>query len=209
MNDDGDPRRVRIISNANYAPYEGRRRRVANVSLVHDMREGEIRPHTYRSRSKKNGKRNTRGISCSLYKCYVCPTRYLTFDRGSDWCNSSENKYVISGSEIMLQPVLLASLMSSLAITLAFGQSANAPSNDPQAAAVSSRAAAAYDASKEDAKDMRLVGSHDLAARTAYQPTIKQQGDRWILYVGHHGGRDINPLNGAEEENGTSILDVT
>lgn len=109
----------------------------------------------------------------------------------------------------MLRPVLLASVASSLAITAALGQSANAPSNDPQGAEVAARAAAAYDASKEEAKDMRLVGSHDLAARTAYQPTIKQQGDRWILYVGHHGGRDINPLTGAEEENGTSILDVT
>src|SRR5581483_834199 len=30
-----------------------------------------------------------------------------------------------------------------------------------------------------------------------------------ILYVGHHGGRQVNPLTGQEEENGTSILDVT
>jgi hypothetical protein len=62
---------------------------------------------------------------------------------------------------------------------------------------------------KGAAKNVRLVGTHDLAARTAYQPTIHKQGDRWIAYIGHHGGRKINPLTGKEEENGTSILDVT
>jgi hypothetical protein len=61
----------------------------------------------------------------------------------------------------------------------------------------------------EEARNVRLVGFHDLAARTAYQPTIKRQGARWIAYVGHHGGRMVNPLTGRLEENGTSILDVT
>ena len=62
---------------------------------------------------------------------------------------------------------------------------------------------------KEEAQNMRLVGYHDLSARTAYQPTIKKQGNRWIAYVGSHGGRMVNPLNGQMEENGTNILDVT
>ena len=62
---------------------------------------------------------------------------------------------------------------------------------------------------KEEAHNVRLVGYHDLAARTAYQPTIKKQGDRWIAYIGSHGGRMVNPLTGELEENGTSILDVT
>jgi hypothetical protein len=62
---------------------------------------------------------------------------------------------------------------------------------------------------QEEARNLRLVGFHDLAARSAYQPTIKHQGERWILYVGHHGGRRVNPLTGKLEENGTSILDVT
>lgn len=57
--------------------------------------------------------------------------------------------------------------------------------------------------------DMRLVGQHDLQARSAYQPVIHRQGGRWIAYVGHHGGRKPNPLTGREELNGTSILDVT
>src|SRR5712692_396113 len=57
--------------------------------------------------------------------------------------------------------------------------------------------------------DMELVGSHDLQDRSAYQPVIHKQGDRWIAYIGHHGGVSRNPLSGAEEPNGTSILDVT
>jgi hypothetical protein len=65
-----------------------------------------------------------------------------------------------------------------------------------------------------EARNMRLVGHHDLQARSAYQPTIQRQGERWILYVGHHGGnrrepRPPNPLTGEPEFNGTSILDVT
>src|SRR4029453_4916367 len=38
-----------------------------------------------------------------------------------------------------------------------------------------------------EAKDMRLVGYSDLQARSAYQPLIHRQGDRWIAYIGHHG----------------------
>jgi hypothetical protein len=61
---------------------------------------------------------------------------------------------------------------------------------------------------------MRLVGFNDLQGRSAYQPTIHRQGDRWIAYIGHHGGTDavpkpVNPLTGQPEFNGTSILDVT
>ena len=57
--------------------------------------------------------------------------------------------------------------------------------------------------------DMELVGVHDLQSRSAYQPVVRKQGDRWIAYIGHHGGRALNPLTGKEEQNGTSILDVT
>ena len=70
-------------------------------------------------------------------------------------------------------------------------------------------ASAAWAQVGEEARNVRLVGFHDLAARSAYQPTIKRQGDRWIAYIGSHGGRSVNPLNGQLEENGTSILDVT
>jgi hypothetical protein len=65
-----------------------------------------------------------------------------------------------------------------------------------------------------EAKNMRLVGHNDLQARSAYQPTIHHQGDRYIAYVGHHGGtpdvpKPINRLTGQAEFNGTSIVDVT
>src|SRR5206468_11203100 len=65
-----------------------------------------------------------------------------------------------------------------------------------------------------EALNMKLVGTNDLQGRSAYQPTIHHQGDRWIAYIGHHGGADavpkpINPLSGQPEFNGTSIVDVT
>src|ERR1700716_1116023 len=64
-----------------------------------------------------------------------------------------------------------------------------------------------------DAKNMRLVGFNDLQARSAYQPTVHKQGDRYIAYIGHHGAsyvpQPVNPVNGKPEFNGTSIVDVT
>jgi hypothetical protein len=63
-------------------------------------------------------------------------------------------------------------------------------------------------------RNMRLVGFDDLQSRSAYQPTVHHQGDRWIAYIGHHGGTEavpkpVNPLTGQPEFNGTSVLDVT
>jgi hypothetical protein len=65
-----------------------------------------------------------------------------------------------------------------------------------------------------EAMNMRLVGYSDLQGRSAYQPTIQRQGNRYIAYVGHHGGTDavpqpVNSLTGQPEFNGTSIIDVT
>jgi hypothetical protein len=65
-----------------------------------------------------------------------------------------------------------------------------------------------------EAMNMRLVGTNDLQGRSAYQPTIHHQGDRYIAYIGHHGGtpeipKPTNPLTGQGESNGTSIVDVT
>ena len=65
-----------------------------------------------------------------------------------------------------------------------------------------------------EAHNMRLVGMNDLQARSAYQPTIHRQGDRYIAYIGHHGGtpdvpKPVNKMTGQAEFNGTSILDVT
>src|ERR1700680_2134063 len=60
-----------------------------------------------------------------------------------------------------------------------------------------------------EASNMRLVGYNELQARSAYQPTIVHQGDRYIAYIGHHGGspdvpKPINPQTGEGEFNGTS-----
>ncbi len=65
-----------------------------------------------------------------------------------------------------------------------------------------------------EANNMRLVGYNDLQGRSAYQPTIHHQGNRWIAYIGHHGGIEAipkpnNPTTGQPEYNGTSIIDVT
>jgi len=75
-------------------------------------------------------------------------------------------------------------------------------------------ACSAHAQREPEASNMRLLGTNDLQARSAYQPTIHQQGDRWIAYIGHHGGTDevpdpINPMTGKAEPNGTSIVDVT
>jgi len=66
-----------------------------------------------------------------------------------------------------------------------------------------------FTAGAHETRDMALVGAHGLSGRSAYQPVIHRQGGRWIAYIGHHAGRATNPLNGAAEDNGTSILDVT
>jgi hypothetical protein len=64
-------------------------------------------------------------------------------------------------------------------------------------------------AATDSAHNMRLVGSHDLQGRSAYQPVVHAYGDRRILFVGHHVGEAHNALTGKIEVNGTSILDVT
>ena len=68
--------------------------------------------------------------------------------------------------------------------------------------------------SQPEKSNMELVGYHDLQGRTAYQPLVHKQGDRWIAYIGHHGGtQDVpqpyNPMTRRGEDNGTSVVDVT
>jgi hypothetical protein len=65
-----------------------------------------------------------------------------------------------------------------------------------------------------EVSNMRLVGYSVLQARSAYQPTIQKQGNRYIAYVGHHGAtadvpKPFNPMTRDSEFNGTSIIDVT
>src|SRR5262249_25401113 len=68
--------------------------------------------------------------------------------------------------------------------------------------------------------DMKLVGTNDLQARSTYQPVVHRYGsNRWVLFAGHHAlgtnpvtGAPLpsfNPLTGKNEENGTSIVDVS
>ncbi|QJR15063.1 LVIVD repeat-containing protein [Usitatibacter palustris] len=64
-------------------------------------------------------------------------------------------------------------------------------------------------AAAHEARDMALVGAHSLQGRSSYQPVIHRVGDRWIAFIGHHAGRAVNPLTNVNEENGTSLLDVT
>src|SRR5215831_20537172 len=54
-----------------------------------------------------------------------------------------------------------------------------------------------------------LLGSDTLDGRSTYQPLVVHQGNRYIAYMAHHAGCAINRLNGQNEVNGTSILDVT
>jgi hypothetical protein len=77
------------------------------------------------------------------------------------------------------------------------------------AAVVIGLSAGAAAQNKQEASNMDLLAHNDLQARSAYAPVIHRQGDRYIAYVGHHGGRAMNPLTKQEEPNGTSVLDVT
>jgi len=77
------------------------------------------------------------------------------------------------------------------------------------AAIVLSLCVVAFGQQKAEKNNMDLVGYNDLQARSAYQPMIRKQGNRWIAYIGHHGGKQMNPLTGKEEFNGTSLVDVT
>ena len=56
-----------------------------------------------------------------------------------------------------------------------------------------------------DAVNVRLVGHSDLQGRDSLQVVLKGN----YAYVGHHRGREMNPMTGALEPNGTTILDVS
>jgi hypothetical protein len=69
---------------------------------------------------------------------------------------------------------------------------------------------ASADVGVATARDMELVGSHPLQARSAYQPHPHRYPDgRYVVFVGHHEGEAVNPLTGNIEQNGTSVVDVT
>jgi hypothetical protein len=61
-----------------------------------------------------------------------------------------------------------------------------------------------------ESKNLTLVGYSDLQNRSAYDVTVRQAPNgRWIAYVGHHAGDELNPSTGTKEPNGVTILDVT
>jgi hypothetical protein len=90
----------------------------------------------------------------------------------------------------------------SLAVLVATGLLAGCQS-------ASVRSLSEYRADQPESNNMQLVGYNDLQNRSAYQPLVHQQGGRFIAYIGHHGGTHVNPMNGKEEFNGTSLVDVT
>ncbi|MFC1977042.1 LVIVD repeat-containing protein [Chloroflexota bacterium] len=59
--------------------------------------------------------------------------------------------------------------------------------------------------SKAEKQHVKLVGYNDLQGRDSLQVTCI---DDWV-YVGHHNGYEHNPLTGASEWNGTSIIDAS
>jgi hypothetical protein len=57
--------------------------------------------------------------------------------------------------------------------------------------------------------NMKVVGFNDNQARPVYQPLIVDEDGRYIAYMGNLAGVILNPLTGAMESNGTSLIDVT
>jgi hypothetical protein len=53
------------------------------------------------------------------------------------------------------------------------------------------------------------LGHNDLQGRVTYQTTVHTQGNQVIAYAGHFNGTMLNPMTGATETNGTSVVDVT
>src|SRR5262245_56386483 len=78
----------------------------------------------------------------------------------------------------------------------------------------SSAATVTADSRADDARNVRLVGYHDLQGRESLVVTalFDAANGSWV-YVGHHesywdGKPRMNPITGREEWNGTSILNV-
>ncbi len=60
-----------------------------------------------------------------------------------------------------------------------------------------------------ESKNMRLVGYNDMQSRSIYNGHVREQGGRYIAYVGYHSGSALNPDTGVVEDNGNAIVDVT
>jgi hypothetical protein len=62
---------------------------------------------------------------------------------------------------------------------------------------------------QQSAWNTELAGWSDLQGRQAYQPIVINENGRYIAYVGHHTGIQMNTITGVNEPNGTSLVDVT
>ena len=62
---------------------------------------------------------------------------------------------------------------------------------------------------KQSAWNTELAGWSDLQGRQAYQPIVIDENGKYIAYVGHHTGAQMNSITGVVEPNGTSLVDVT
>src|SRR3979411_1498998 len=114
----------------------------------------------------------------------------------------------------------MKTLLVACALAVAFGASSTGtaqgyPPNASTIPAVTlngsppNRQPAPKPANQQSAWNTELAGHSDLQGRSAYQPIIINENGRRIAYVGHHTGKMPNPLTGAVEGNGTSIVDVT
>jgi hypothetical protein len=114
----------------------------------------------------------------------------------------------------------MKTLLAACALAVAFGASSTgaAQSYPPDASTIPAvtlngsppnRQPAPKPANQQSAWNTELAGHSDLQGRSAYQPIIINENGREIAYVGHHTGKMPNPLTGAVEGNGTSIVDVT
>ena len=107
------------------------------------------------------------------------------------------------------QPLLSRLSTGTCCITATFFFAGCDTQPDAPAASVTAPMPAEVEADYANAHNMRLVGYHDLQARSAYQPIVHAYGNRRILFVGQHAGEAMNPKTGVVEVNGMSILDVT
>src|SRR5881396_3418351 len=106
----------------------------------------------------------------------------------------------------------------TLAVAFATGSTATAQGYPPNTSTIPTvtlngappnRQPAPKPANQHSAWTTDPAGHSDLQGRSAYQPIIINENGREIAYVGHHTGKMPNPLTGAVEGNGTSIVDVT
>ena len=98
-----------------------------------------------------------------------------------------------------------AGRMAVLCATLLFAACGSPESADNTDAVVTEPEATAM----PESRNMRLIGYNDLQGRAAYHPVPHRYGDRMIFFVGHHSGKQMNPMTGEMETNGMSVLDVT